>query len=165
MPPDIDPASLSVMVAFAVGGLLGDTLLHLIPQTFLGEPHDADAHFVMLDANRNGVLGLFIFIGFATFVAMDKTLRILSGGGDAHGHSHGSSQEHVGAVTTGIQVNGDGDGEVKRRKGAKIETGADTGSGSEVQKTEKKEPNASIKMSSMLNLMSVPPAPGPLYYR
>jgi zinc transporter 7 len=81
------------MVAFAVGGLLGDTLLHLVPQTFMGEPHDNRAHFIMNDGRRNAVLGLFIFIGFAVFVAMDKTLRILTGGtgGDGHSHSHSHS--------------------------------------------------------------------------
>ncbi|KAI5820313.1 ZIP zinc transporter-domain-containing protein [Pyronema omphalodes] len=93
-PSNIDPSSLSVMVAFAIGGLLGDTLLHLIPQTFLGEPHDENAHFVMNDPNRNSVLGLFIFIGFGTFVALDKILRILTGGNDGHSHSHSHSHSH-----------------------------------------------------------------------
>ncbi len=32
-PANIDPASLSIMVAFAVGGLMGDTLFHLLPRS------------------------------------------------------------------------------------------------------------------------------------
>ncbi|KAI5793231.1 ZIP zinc transporter-domain-containing protein [Geopyxis carbonaria] len=60
--------------------------------TFMGEPHDERAHFVMHDTKRNELLGLFIFIGFATFVAMDKTLRIITAGsGDGHGHGHSHS--------------------------------------------------------------------------
>ena len=34
-PPNINPASLTIMVAFAVGGLLGDTLFHLLPESKL----------------------------------------------------------------------------------------------------------------------------------
>jgi zinc transporter 7 len=32
VPPNIDPHSLNTLVAFAVGGLLGDVFLHLLPQ-------------------------------------------------------------------------------------------------------------------------------------
>lgn len=89
-PPNIDPSSLSIMVAFAVGGLLGDTFFHLLPEIFLGEDEsDSKVRLVMLEPNRNLLLGVFIFIGLATFMAMDKTLRIATGG--AHSHSHGDT--------------------------------------------------------------------------
>ncbi|KAF7585137.1 hypothetical protein BBP40_012179, partial [Aspergillus hancockii] len=86
-PPNIDPSSLSVMVAFAVGGLLGDTLFHLLPEIFLGEDSPDHVRFVMVEPNRNLLLGLGIMVGFFTFVAMDKTLRIATGGA-GHDHSH-----------------------------------------------------------------------------
>lgn len=85
-PPNIDPSSLSIMVAFAVGGLLGDTFFHLLPEIFLGEDEpDARIRMVFLEPNRNLLLGVFIFVGLATFMAMDKALRIATG---ANTHSH-----------------------------------------------------------------------------
>lgn len=131
------------MVAFAVGGLLGDTLLHLIPQTFMGEPHDDNVHFVMLDTKRNALLGLFIFIGFVTFVAMDKTMRIFGAGHD-HAHGHGHSHGEDAAVASGVDVGGKG--ELKKRGGKEKGEG----------KVVKKEASNSIKLSSYLNLMLVP---------
>lgn len=87
-PPNIDPSSLSIMVAFAVGGLLGDTFFHLLPEIFLGEDESqTKVRLVLLEPNRNLLLGVFIFVGLATFMAMDKALRIATGG--AHSHSHG----------------------------------------------------------------------------
>ncbi|KAA8907550.1 ZIP zinc transporter [Sphaerosporella brunnea] len=156
-PADIDPASLSVMVAFAVGGLLGDTLLHLVPQTFMGEPHDEKAHFVLNDPNRNAVLGLFIFIGFATFVAMDKTLRILTAGtGEAGGHGHSHSHSHAGSegAGTGAEKTGDTRGLVQRKgkqSGSKEEEEEEE---EEVNSKERKQPSQSVKLSSLLNLIS-----------
>lgn len=96
-PPSIDPASLSVMVAFAVGGLLGDTLFHLLPEIFLGEDAEDPNHvrLVLLEPNRNLLLGVAILVGFMVFVAMDKGLRIATGG-DAHSHSH--SHSHAGGA-------------------------------------------------------------------
>ncbi len=46
------------MVAFAVGGLLGDTLFHLLPEIFLGEDEPDRARFVLVEPNRNLVLAL-----------------------------------------------------------------------------------------------------------
>ncbi|CAO3590211.1 unnamed protein product [Absidia cylindrospora] len=36
VPPHIQPAFLSTLVSFAVGGLLGDVFLHLLPHAFGG---------------------------------------------------------------------------------------------------------------------------------
>ena len=80
------------MVAFAVGGLLGDTLFHLLPEIFLGEDHPDRVKFVVLEPNRNLLLGVGILVGFLTFVAMDKGLRIATGGG---GHDHQHSHAHA----------------------------------------------------------------------
>ncbi len=92
-PPNIDPSSLSIMVAFAVGGLLGDTLFHLLPEIFLGEAAPDHARFVLVNPNKNLLLGVAIMVGFLTFVAMDKTLRIATGGEGGHDHSHSHNIE------------------------------------------------------------------------
>ena len=94
-PPNIDPSSLSVMVAFAVGGLLGDTIFHLLPEIFLGEVSPEQARFVLVEPNKNLLLGVAIMIGFVSFVAVDKALRIFSGGEGCHDHSHETKKEFV----------------------------------------------------------------------
>ena len=81
------------MVAFAVGGLLGDTLFHLLPEIFLGEAAPDHARFVLVDPNKNLLLGVAIMVGFFTFVAMDKGLRIATGGEGGHDHSHNHVSE------------------------------------------------------------------------
>lgn len=81
------------MVAFAVGGLLGDTIFHLLPEIFLGEASPEHARFVLVEPNKNLLLGVAILIGFVTFVAMDKALRISTSGEGSHDHSHGAKKE------------------------------------------------------------------------
>ena len=139
-PPNIDPSSLSVMVAFAVGGLLGDTLFHLLPEIFLGEAAPDHARFVLVDNNKNILLGVAIMVGFLTFVAMDKTLRIATGG--AGGHDHGQFEkkdlaepnvmdrpETPSAITTSAKATSP-NGSVKSRKpktqSGRLEVSSDT---------------------------------------
>ena len=124
-PPNIDPSSLSIMVAFAVGGLLGDTLFHLLPEIFLGEAAPDHARFVMVEPNKNLLLGVAIMVGFLTFVAMDKSLRIATGGEGGHDHSHSHGEEvkvkiekeeaPSSAVASGAKAGG-ANGTVKSRK-------------------------------------------------
>lgn len=80
------------MVAFAVGGLLGDTIFHLLPEIFLGEALVDRVRFVLVEPNKNLLLGIAILVGFVTFVAMDKGLRIATGGEGGHDHGHGSKR-------------------------------------------------------------------------
>lgn len=89
------------MVAFAVGGLLGDTLFHLLPEIFLGEAAPDHARFVLVDNNKNILLGVAIMVGFLTFVAMDKTLRIATGGTGGHDHSQFEKKEVAEQKVTG----------------------------------------------------------------
>ncbi|KAF2015088.1 Zip-domain-containing protein [Aaosphaeria arxii CBS 175.79] len=147
-PPNIDPSSLSVMVAFAVGGLLGDTLFHLLPEIFLGEDEPHKVKFVMVEPNKNLLLGVAIMVGFITFVAMDKGLRIATGGEGGHDHSHGHSHEKVEATAkaTGADVNGSKDSVRSRKSGTK-------GDKSVVAEKEK-EINASVKLGGYLNLIA-----------
>ncbi|EJP69779.1 ZIP Zinc transporter [Beauveria bassiana ARSEF 2860] len=149
-PTDIDPGSLSIMVAFAVGGLLGDTLFHLLPEIFVGEDDPTRATFVLVEPNRNLVLGLAIMVGFLVFVALDKGLRIATGGAGEHGHSHSHAHAHEESVTaaaTGIDADAAA-GSVKSRKGKKA--------GKEVVAVveDKKEINPSVKLGGYLNLIA-----------
>lgn len=135
IPASIDPSKLSLLISFAIGGLLGDVFLHLLPQTFVGEPVDhSRASFVMVDEKRNAILGLFIFIGFLSFFLIDKSLRILEhqqGHESSHSHSHSAAPA---SVPTDAEVRNhkktDGDGPVIAN------------------------PNASVKTSAYLNLIS-----------
>ncbi|KAF7674437.1 zinc transporter yke4 [Alternaria burnsii] len=147
-PPNIDPSSLSVMVAFAVGGLLGDTLFHLLPEIFLGEEEHNSVKFVMVEPNKNLLLGVAIMVGFVTFVAMDKGLRIATGGEGGHDHSHGHSHAKVEdtAKTTGVDVGSSKEGVRSRKAGAN--------STSSVPETAEKEINASVKLGGYLNLIA-----------
>ncbi len=118
----LDPSSLSVMVAFAVGGLLGDVLFHLLPEIFLGEAEPTHARFVLVEPNKNLLLGLAIMVGFVTFLAMDKGLRIATAGKGGHDHSHGTKHEGKSAKAEGTSATASGaapvsaNGSVKSRK-------------------------------------------------
>ncbi|KAJ5155374.1 hypothetical protein N7492_008177 [Penicillium capsulatum] len=153
-PPNIDPSSLSVMVAFAVGGLLGDTLFHLLPEIFLGEESHDRVSFVMVEPNKNLLLGLGIMVGFFTFVAMDKALRIATGGegGHDHSHSHGATLTDTAtlASSSGANVNGKSNGDVKQRKSNKSEKDPVPSS----DPTPVKEINPSVKLGGYLNLIA-----------
>jgi zinc transporter 7 len=150
-PPNIDPSSLSVMVAFAVGGLLGDTLFHLLPEIFLGEDEPHKVKFVMVEPNKNLLLGVAIMVGFITFVAMDKGLRIATGGAGGHDHSHGQAHEKVeaGATTSGAEIS-DAKDSLRARKPANGVTPAV----SEVEKAKEKDINSSVKLAGYLNLIA-----------
>lgn len=132
------------MVAFAVGGLLGDTLFHLLPEIFVGEDHDASVKFVLVEPNRNLLLGVGILVGFMVFVAMDKGLRIATGGA-GHDHSHGHDHGHTHEVVKASGVDSTS-GDVKSRKKGKKDAAS-------TAVVEKKEINPSVKLGGYLNLM------------
>ncbi|CAO3649279.1 unnamed protein product [Mucor fragilis] len=91
VPPDINTGSLNVLVSFAVGGLLGDVFLHLLPHAFLGE-HTEENAVVVIDNQKNVLIGLGIFGGLFFFFFMDKMMRVFNGGS---GHSHGKQEDTV----------------------------------------------------------------------
>jgi zinc transporter 7 len=134
------------MVAFAVGGLLGDTLFHLLPEIFLGEDAPDHARFVMVEPKKNLLLGVAILVGFMTFVLMDKALRIATGGAGhdhSHGHSH-STEESTSAASSGFDSSS---GSGTRKRGKKENKVA------LVTKTSNKE-QTSIKLAAYLNLIA-----------
>jgi zinc transporter 7 len=149
-PTNIDPSSLSVMVAFAVGGLMGDTLFHLLPEIFLGEDSPTQARLVLVEPNRNLLLGVAILVGFMTFVAMDKGLRIATGGA-GHDHSHGHSHEHSTISSTADAVTSALDG--PDAQGLKSRAKGGDAKPSVASAAEVKEINPSVKLGGYLNLM------------
>ncbi|KAI4150555.1 MAG: hypothetical protein LQ340_004005 [Diploschistes diacapsis] len=136
------------MVAFAVGGLLGDTLFHLLPEIFLGEDTPDKVRFVMVENNRNLLLGVAIIVGFVTFVAMDKALRIATGG-SGHKHSHGNSQAAIAneGDSTGSSSGVEATKELRSRKVAP------SGNDKPIVPAQP-EPSTSIKLSAYLNLIA-----------
>lgn len=152
-PTNIDPSSLSVMVAFAVGGLLGDTLFHLLPEIFVGEDSPENVRFVLVEPNRNLLLGVAIMVGFMTFVAMDKGLRIATGGAGGHDHSHAHSHSSPSASdgkSSAVDVQGSKGATKRANKGAQSDAVKDVAD-------VKKEINPSVKLGGLLNLMYVCP--------
>lgn len=157
------------MVAFAIGGLLGDTLLHLIPGSFLGgEDEGGSGHgveFVIKNDQRNLLIGGMIMVGFVVFVAMDKALRVAgmgtaAGGHDGGGHGHSShSTAHSHSQGTGTGADGtvmNPPGEIRKRKGGKGD-GATTKGADEQQEDEEakeKQQVQEVKMSSYLNIIA-----------
>ncbi|KAI0244243.1 hypothetical protein L0F63_006290, partial [Massospora cicadina] len=101
VPANIKGSSLNVLVSFAVGGLLGDVFLHLIPHTFqkgLDEGLKLGADDLV---KRNICLGLAIFLGVSLFYVIDKVMRILSGA-TSHSHSHSHSHETPSGKSTSV---------------------------------------------------------------
>ncbi|KAH6856793.1 ZIP zinc transporter-domain-containing protein [Chaetomium sp. MPI-CAGE-AT-0009] len=146
-PTNIDPASLSVMVAFAVGGLLGDTLFHLLPEIFLGEDEPDRVRLVLVEPNRNLLLGVAVLVGFLVFVGMDKGLRIATGGGGGHDHGHGHSHAH------GKEGEGRSSA-VEEKEGVRLRKGKKEGEEEVVVAVEKKEVNPSVKLGGLLNMIA-----------
>jgi solute carrier family 39 (zinc transporter), member 7 len=68
------------LVGFAVGTLLGDVFLHIIPHTFTSAASESEGVF----------LGLAVSVGIVGFIVLDKIIRGLSGG---HHHHHSNDHE------------------------------------------------------------------------
>lgn len=140
------------MVAFAVGGLLGDTIFHLLPEIFLGEDSPDHVRFVMVEPNRNLLLGLGIMVGFFTFVAMDKTLRIATGGaGHDHSHAHADNDDHKPTGTT-TGASPQPSTSLKQRKPATNNTTPHPTDKDD--DNDEKEINPSVKLGGYLNLIA-----------
>ncbi len=103
------------------------------------------ARFVLVEPNRNLLLGVAILVGFVTFVGMDKGLRIATGG-EEHTHDHGTV-EVVKPVASSSALDSPAKGTRSRKaQGANAkELVAVT--------EEKKEMSASVKLGGYLNLM------------
>ncbi|CAI2184331.1 16601_t:CDS:1, partial [Funneliformis geosporum] len=150
VPPDIQPSSLNSLVSFAVGGLLGDVFLHLLPHSFLGENNDEEVHFVQVEEQKNVVIGLAIFVGLTTFFVIDKLMRVANGeGGHSHAHfenehEHDERQRDSTGKTTATE---DNSSSLKKRSSNNETTFRE-------EKIPSNQPSNSIKLSAYLNLIA-----------
>ncbi|KAH9902887.1 Zinc/iron permease [Cubamyces lactineus] len=157
IPAQINPNTLNTMTAFATGGLLSDVFLHLVPHSFMGEHQDGGVHFVMVEEKRNILIGLGIFVGFASFFIMEKTLRVLGGGEDGAGHSHSHSHSHssepvaaqANGHSTAVSTSGSTNG-LKSRGSDK--TGSHESNGTAAAETSENSVAQTSKLSAYLNL-------------
>ena len=89
-------------------------------------------------------ISLGIFVGFASFFMMEKTLRVLGSEGGGHSHSHSHSVEGSTSHSSGIELS-PGDGGLKARKGKKEHE-------EEQEQEERSSQNGPSKLSAYLNL-------------
>ncbi|KAI8328594.1 Zinc/iron permease [Choanephora cucurbitarum] len=98
VPPDIHPSTLSTLVHFAVGSLLGDVFLHLLPHAFVQHDHDhGKSHHheeEEEESHRTVLIGLGLFAGIFLFYAVDKCMRVYLGK-TGHQHDHSVEKEKV----------------------------------------------------------------------
>ncbi|KAI9634519.1 Zinc/iron permease [Dioszegia hungarica] len=147
VPATLEPSSLNTMIAFATGGLLGDVFLHLVPHAFFGEGCESGYSTIAVEPKRNIVIGGSIFLGFAAFFVLDKTMRVLNaaaGNEDSHGHSHSHSHAPVesSAKSTAVKAS---EGELRSRKSPSDVTAITPAAPAE-------KPNPSLRLSAYLNL-------------
>lgn len=88
------------------------------------------------------ISSLGIFTGFAAFFVMEKTLRVLGGEDDAHGHSHSHSVESS-SKASGVDT---------PTKGAKNRKSKKTSKPTTDDEGDKKPENVPSKLSAYLNL-------------
>ncbi|GFZ43307.1 hypothetical protein JCM24511_01027 [Saitozyma sp. JCM 24511] len=158
VPATLEPSSLNTMIAFATGGLLGDVFLHLVPHSFFGEEDGAEGRVFNVEKQRNIVIGGAIFLGFAAFFVLDKTMRVLNASagdeGHSHGHSHSHSHSHGTEKSSGSSTAvSASDASLRSRKSpsdvTSIQPVAPPGSGTQVVAD---KPNPSLRLSAYLNL-------------
>lgn len=127
---------------------MGDTLFHLLPEIFLGEDESDKVRFVMLEPNRNLLLGVGILVGLVTFMAMDKALRIATGGA-GHDHSHDQHQSTANGSASGAQKDSETSrDELRKRKSSPATT--NKCDPSPVQPAV----NPSVRLAGLLNLIA-----------
>ncbi|WVR05616.1 hypothetical protein IAU60_002638 [Kwoniella sp. DSM 27419] len=168
VPETLEPSSLNTMIAFATGGLLGDVFLHLVPHSFFGEGHDEKGlgKSIIVEEKRNIVIGGAIFLGFAAFFVLDKTMRVLNAsaggeGGHSHSHSHSHGHSHgpvaPSSGTSSSVLTSNSAGELKSRKSPMDVTSTTpsapgSSKDSSTADVAVKEANPSLKLSAYLNL-------------
>ncbi|KAJ1862881.1 hypothetical protein LPJ78_004411 [Coemansia sp. RSA 989] len=159
-PSSIPNKVLRIMVGFAVGGLLGDVFLHLLPHMFgNGHDHSHDQdHSHSHDHVRNTVYGCTIFLGLIVFFSVDKFMRLL---GSGHSHSHGHSHDHSvrsKAKDSGSSSESDSKQRIRKRRTSKHKQLLHDANEADDEKDAfdelVKESKKPIKLSAYLNLIA-----------
>ncbi|KAJ2836007.1 hypothetical protein J3B01_003141 [Coemansia erecta] len=160
-PSSIPNKALRVMVGFAVGGLLGDVFLHLLPHMFSDEHDHGHSHEHSHDHShnhvRNTVYGCTIFLGLMLFFSVDKFMRLL-GGGHSHAHDHG----HKTAKLSGSSSASESESKprIRKRRGPKAKRFTHDASEADDEKdtgelsVSTREAKKPIKHSAYLNLIA-----------
>ncbi|PPQ64200.1 hypothetical protein CVT24_008618 [Panaeolus cyanescens] len=140
------------MTAFATGGLLSDVFLHLVPHSFMGEHQGEGVQFVMVEEKRNILVGLGIFVGFATFFFMEKSLRVLGSDAEGEGVGHSHSHSHSHTPTTVTKATGSEQKSATQRKGKKNGNADNESNEKETSNGTNGTTAGPSKMSAYLNL-------------
>lgn len=143
---------LKVFLAFAVGGLLGDVFLHLIPHALThghdstghghshdgghGHSHGEGAH----DHSREVNLGLQILTGMFVFFLVEKFAVLQGRDHHGHGHSHGGKE---------CDGDGHGHGQDAPKKEEKQQQQQQP-----AQKTQSSALQARMRISAFLNILA-----------
>lgn len=136
---------------------MGDTLFHLLPEIFLGEDSPEQVRFVMVEPNKNLLLGVAIMVGFMTFVAMDKGLRIATSGEHDHGHTHThNSNVVVEKVASGTASGIDASKHITETLNHRKSNSVTTNGTATIPSPKSSSPpeNPSIKLGGYLNLIA-----------
>jgi zinc transporter 7 len=113
--------------------------LHLLPHAFLGE-HAEENAVVVVNNQKNVLIGLGIFVGLFFFFFMDKMMRVFNGG-SGHSHSHEHPVEPT-ATSTAVKEK---EQDTVRQRSKVVE---------KVEKEVQKEKENGIKLSAYLNLLA-----------
>ena len=110
------------LVAFAVGALLGDAVIHIMPDIFSGEEDEG----VDGSPPKSAITSLFILVGFGFFIFIEKLFEwsgVAHSHGpmdDVHDHGHGHGDHHHHhhhhEEKAKCSVKTDSDSEVKKRE-------------------------------------------------
>ncbi|KAG2191796.1 hypothetical protein INT46_000386 [Mucor plumbeus] len=160
VPPDIKPTTLNTLVNFAVGSLLGDVFLHLLPHAFNSHEHNNDSssdsgdhhhHEKSIghanDEHKSVLIGTGIFAGLFFFYAVDKLMRAYFGKtGHDHGHDHVHDKKHDESVVDQVAVR---EG-MRQRKSNSEKEGEKTNEAEQHHH----EPSTEVRASTYLNLLA-----------
>ncbi len=140
------------LVAFAVGALLGDAVIHIMPDIFSGEEEEG----VDGALPKSALTSLFILVGFGFFILIEKMFEwsgVAHSHGPmddvhdhGHGHGHGDHHHHHHPEEAKCIVKTDSDSEVKKREQVVVPAEGETPkspSDIEANVVVKKESNAS----------------------
>jgi hypothetical protein len=85
---------ISSLVSLAIGSLIGDASVHIIPEIFGAHKHDETENHKEEDEPNPHIVSFMIIIGFFTFFSLEK-IFLWSGCGHSHGHDdHENEHEH-----------------------------------------------------------------------